>query len=522
MLMRREIDPSIDFDVPSKAGSKKSLARTPYIREIPPDLSWLVRIAGLIGECFATGTELLSDGSLSSAILRDFGAREHDRIETAVERKARLEAEIAGRKEALRTRSEVVDAFVNLYEDWCTDEADYPQRFDRRIWRVTKNRRVHLAVAKSVLTVKADAARLLFHTSCRNITWAVLDSGIDSTHPAFKLTTEEHEQELRRAKVKERAQAKEKAKGKGKAKARRMTSEEEHEPLAVSDLRSRVVKTLDFTRLRELLDFDVESDSGEVDDEAQERTSRVEQDIAARMLDPESGDEGGQSEATDDLVAKAHKLLEGLRQRIKEGKDIDWQDLEDAIVVKNPTVPTNRPGTHVCRDSRSRLDRGSSGRAALAACSRTRRMRGVCPDINLIDVRVFREDGLTDEFELLAAIQFLRWMNSRAGTMQVHGANLSLSLVHEVRRFACGQTPICDECNEASSLGMVVVAAAGNRGFEMTHSQDIRESDSYKSVSITDPGNAEHVITVGATHRKQPTSMESAISQVAVRLVTAQ
>ena len=131
-------------------------------------------------------------------------------------------------------------------------------------------------------------------------------------------------------------------------------------------------------------------------------------------------------------------------------------------------------------------------------------MTGVCPDINLIDVRVFREDGLTDEFELLAAIQFLRWMNSRAGTMQVHGANLSLSLIHEVRRFACGQTPICDECNEASALGMVIVAAAGNRGFEMTDPENIRASDSYKSVSITDPGNAEHVITVGSTHRKRP------------------
>ena len=135
---------------------------------------------------------------------------------------------------------------------------------------------------------------------------------------------------------------------------------------------------------------------------------------------------------------------------------------------------------------------------------RSRRMKGICPDINLIDVRVFREDGLTDEFELLAAIQFLRWMNERAGSMKVHGANLSLSLIHEVRRFACGQTPICDECNEASALGMVIVAAAGNRGFDMSDMQQISASDSYKTVSITDPGNAANVITVGATHRKRP------------------
>lgn len=51
---------------------------------------------------------------------------------------------------------------------------------------------------------------------------------------------------------------------------------------------------------------------------------------------------------------------------------------------------------------------------------------------------------------------------------------------------------------------MVIVAAAGNRGFEMTDEDVIRSSDSYRSVSITDPGNAESVITVGATHRKRP------------------
>jgi len=129
-------------------------------------------------------------------------------------------------------------------------------------------------------------------------------------------------------------------------------------------------------------------------------------------------------------------------------------------------------------------------------------MEGVCPSINLIDVRVFREDGQTDEFELIAAIQFLRWMNDRAGYMVVHGANMSLSLIHEVRRFACGQTPICVECNEATALGMVIVAAAGNRGFEAEDLDHLTSDDGFRAISITDPGNASEVITVGATHRR--------------------
>ena len=95
-------------------------------------------------------------------------------------------------------------------------------------------------------------------------------------------------------------------------------------------------------------------------------------------------------------------------------------------------------------------------------------------------------------------------MNDRAGYMVVHGANMSLSLVHEVRRFACGQTPICIECNEAVALGMVIVAAAGNRGFEAEDLDNLTSDDGFKAISITDPGNASEVVTVGATHRRRP------------------
>ena len=72
--------------------------------------------------------------------------------------------------------------------------------------------------------------------------------------------------------------------------------------------------------------------------------------------------------------------------------------------------------------------------------------------------------------------------------------------MHDVENFACGRTPICDECERLIASGVVVVAAAGNRGFER-----LRRRRAYRSgISITDPGNAEGVITVGATHRFQP------------------
>ena len=196
--------------------------------------------------------------------------------------------------------------------------------------------------------------------------------------------------------------------------------------------------------------------------------------------------------------------IENLRRRIASGQDINWNDFEKIVTVENPETPTNDHGTHVAGILGADWIKEDEQEKDLPISKRSRRMRGMCPDINLIDVRVFNEQGLTDEFELIAAVQYLRWMNEKAGFLTVHGANLSLSLVHEVRRFACGKTPICMECDEAVSLGMVMVAAAGNRGFDFAKSDNVSSDDSFKSVSITDPGNAKKVITVGSTHRKRP------------------
>ena len=44
-----------------------------------------------------------------------------------------------------------------------------------------------MAVARSVPAVKADAARTLFAVKCSEIAWAVIDSGIQGDHAAFKV-----------------------------------------------------------------------------------------------------------------------------------------------------------------------------------------------------------------------------------------------------------------------------------------------------------------------------------------------
>lgn len=440
------------------------------IRRLPSDLMWLLRIGGVIGRAFSNGYDLLQENTGGQAV------EEYDAPGLALEEEFNnrrsglpddedLEAVQARATWITNTRTELVSGFTDLYEFW-SREAE-PQHPEPYVWRVTRNRPIHLAVNKSSLTVKADAARRLFDISCKKITWAVVDSGIDGGHPAFR-------------------------------------DHSSPDPKA-----TRVTRTLDFTRIREILDYDFISSEGRDGVGDQGDYQKLLEKVAANLSQRRTKD-GETAES------RAAEKIRRLSQRMKRGQNIDWEDIEPLVLNKDPDPPSNDHGTHVAGilgadwidddrlDAINKADDERDDGKLSDKSHLNRRMQGVCPDINLIDVRVFRSDGQTDEFELLAAIQFLRWMNARAGYMEVHGANLSLSLIHEVRRFACGRTPVCEECNENAALGMVMVAAAGNKGFEADNVDHIRGSDGYRDTNITDPGNAEGVITVGSTHRKRP------------------
>jgi serine protease AprX len=118
---------------------------------------------------------------------------------------------------------------------------------------------------------------------------------------------------------------------------------------------------------------------------------------------------------------------------------------------------------------------------------------------------VFDENGASEEYTIVCALEFVNWLNRDRMNPIVHGVNLSLALAHDVDSFACGQTPICEVCNFLVGAGTVVVAAAGNTGFENGAGPQAKSMGSgYRAISITDPGNADYVITVGSTHRRDP------------------
>lgn len=231
-----------------------------------------------------------------------------------------------------------------------------------------------------------------------------------------------------------------------------------------SDSATRIRATYDFTTLRQLLSLDSHPSTGPA--------------TASADVDLEQTD----------------RRFKAMRRRLRSGRSLDWASLEPMIEV--PMVEKNgyQPPRH---------DHGTHVAGIIGANDEAEGYFGVCRDIGLYDFRVLDETGRGEEFSIIAALQFIRYLNARADMPIIHGVNLSLSLLHDVENFACGRTPICDECDRLVASGVVVVAAAGNRGYERVLTTG-GELEAYRSISITDPGNAESVITVGSTHRYEP------------------
>ena len=157
--------------------------------------------------------------------------------------------------------------------------------------------------------------------------------------------------------------------------------------------------------------------------------------------------------------------------------------------INIPGAEVSEAGSLIRRlipNSRRRHRRGDHRRGSLRERA-GKEPSGICPDIRLYDFRVLAKTLEDTEFAIIAALQYIRYINERHSFITIHGANLSLSIPHNVRNFACGRTPICNECERLVESGVVVVAAAGNRGYQ---SFETKEGlfESYTAFSITDPG----------------------------------
>jgi serine protease AprX len=388
--------------------------------------------------------------------------------------------------------TELIDAYERI-ANCVTEDTSIPPL---KIFMITENREAHLSIAESRATVKADAANNVFHIDTGGLAWAVIDGGIDARHPAFldrketdkrlqqdkQDVAEENKGQLRenREPADEDADSSQEDRGGDlateadrKAQPTRIDDDvwSKDIPLELLTKLSRVSETYDFTYLRRML--------------------------ATKKLPPP--EEGGPSEEIAKYIREKHKTeLDDLGIRTGKGREIDWDIVAPLIRVPHDehyVPPAIGHGTHVAgiigsdwfaKDNPEAID-----------------LIGICPQIRLYDLRVFKPDSGSDEFTVQYALQFVEHLNRNRELPRVHGVNLSLSMLHKVMSFACGRTPVCDECNDLVSTGVVVVVAAGNDGYK-TFKTDKGDYSGYHAASITDPGNAEGVITVGSTHRSHP------------------
>jgi hypothetical protein len=327
-------------------------------------------------------------------------------------------AKVKGPDAIVKTLREV---FLQIQRDLQSEEAR-KWSGEPQIWLVNLNRRAMPAVAKSVPAVKGDAARTLFSVKCDAIRWAVMDSGIDGSHPMFRDENGE----------------------------------------------SRVIKAYDFSNIRKIVSLDNR------DIKTDDFKGRLKELLKGRKIE------------------NAAERLQKLAEDAENDRPIHWDLVEDFIEVDPNTLDgeRGRHGTHVAGILGARRDTEAVSDSS----------DGMCPDIKLYDFRVLSKTLQDTEFAIIAALQFIRYLNDRHTYISVHGANLSLSIPHDVRNFACGRTPICNECERLVESGVVVVAAAGNLGYQRFETAD-GSYEGYTAFSISDPGNADGVITVGATHR---------------------
>ena len=271
----------------------------------------------------------------------------------------------------------------------------------RTIHHIWPDFRIHTCTVKSVATVKADAAHRSFSALGKDVTWAVVDTGIDGTHPHFKL-------------------------------------------------------------------------HGNIDP-----TSSYHQDFTGVP------GAGPKTALTDPRGHGTHVAGIIAGEQVRRTKDTE----------EGPATPE--------ADMRAVLQELGEHKVAEFKEVTLDAIRGMAPEANLVSLKVLDEFGDGDAGNVIAALSHIQLINGHGRELHIHGVNISLGYPFEAKWFACGHTPLCVEINRLVKSGVVVVIAAGNTGYG-TLQTATGASETGLDLTINDPGNAEHAITVGSTHRDEP------------------
>jgi hypothetical protein len=200
------------------------------------------------------------------------------------------------------------------------------------------------------------------------------------------------------------------------------------------------------------------------------------------------------------------------------GRRVLWAVLDSGIAAAHPHFAGILEGQYDCT-RQGALAAGAAGDdnghgthvAGIIAGRHTVTMKdgsrveiaGVAPETRLRVYKVLDAEGFGNDAWIIKALDHIAEANERAGTLRIHGVNLSLGGPFDQSTFATGHTPLCNELRRLWRQGVLVVLAAGNEGFATLLTED-GPFDANLDLTIADPANLEEAITVGSTHRARP------------------
>jgi serine protease AprX len=271
----------------------------------------------------------------------------------------------------------------------------------RVIYKLWPDFKVKALIDRSIPTVKADAAFKSYSATGAGITWAVIDSGIDGTHPHFGTKDDPDNSAIYNSQV--------------------------------ADLH------YDFVSNGAL---DAAEAAAAQNDEAREQLQQARARAAALHDDLGHGTHvagiiAGGLPATAKPAATAgdgpdlrYRVYEQVFEADAEGQRV-WGKLPVERRVRHPeTLHGVAPDCLLV--SLKVLDSEGFGRVS-----------------DVMRALVYVRESLNDDPKML----------------RVHGVNLSVGYDFDAQMFACGQSPLCVEVDRLVKSGVVVVTAAGNTGY---------------------------------------------------------